>query len=54
MNIAWWARWKAPTPKCTIPAETAARSYLGVPTVGASPLRAASFNTAMFWPFSNG
>ena len=30
--IAWWARWKPPTPKCTIPGRTAVRSYDGTPT----------------------
>ena len=27
--IAWWARWKPPTPKCTMPGRTAVRSYAG-------------------------
>ena len=27
--IAWWARWNPPTPKCTIPVLTFARSYAG-------------------------
>ena len=27
--MAWWARWKFPSPKCTIPDVTAERSYVG-------------------------
>src|SRR5690348_7580904 len=28
--IAWWARWKPPTPMCTIPGKSSVRSYVGI------------------------
>ena len=31
--IAWCARWKPPTPKCTTPVVTRERSYAGPGTV---------------------
>ena len=31
---AWWARWKPPTPTCTMPVRSARRSYVGRRTSG--------------------
>src|SRR5690554_5745648 len=42
--MAWWAWWKPPTPKCTMPAVALPRSYWGLPTCGSSWVRVRLFS----------
>src|SRR4051812_1729053 len=53
--IASCARWKPPTPKCTMPVRTSARSYVGTVTPSAAkPARVCALSRVMVPPWSAG